>query len=86
MDGQVHLLSFDVHHPDRKPAVVKIHEDVDHLTVSDLFYVSSKQVAHLAYFVLISQLTLRKENILRKHSLHAENSSLGFIKAVYKWK
>jgi len=56
IDGQVHLLPFDVHHPDRKPAVVKIHEDVDHLTVSDLLYVSSKLVEHQAYFVLVSQL------------------------------
>jgi len=29
---------------------------------------------------------LSKRKVLRKHSLHGENSSLGFIEAVHKWK
>jgi len=62
MDGQVHLLPFDVHHPDRKPAVVKIHEDVDHLTVSDLLYVSSKQVAYSTFYINIPIKSEKREH------------------------
>jgi len=28
---------------------------------------------------------LEKEKVLRKHSLHRENSSLGFIEAIQQW-
>jgi len=28
----------------------------------------------------------KKDSVLRKHSLHGKNSSLGFIVAVYQWK
>ena len=31
----------------------------------------------------VKQVNLRKGNVLKKHSLHGENSSLGFIEAVH---
>jgi len=49
------------------------------------YVIHSILLMHVMHISVHNQIICDIKKVLRKHSLHGENSSLGFIKAVNQW-